>query len=470
MPRQLAYAIQRGRTKVQCPLAQGNQYTAEEAIRVRARRIAKAERDERIDITLALTPSKTYMGGFTRPRDIRVSNWFQGGRYVSIGKKYEPPPDKAYESHTVFLLESRYNVKFGPGRVDALEHILEVCREGDFQAVLARYNSLKAPPDALQAMDNARWPWGAQRNTKRVVWWDKGEDPMSIARESRSDYLLSPSSLHPPLDNTQNIFEALYNISIRNPSPAPASPPTPAEIRSQYLHTLTTTPFWRPLLTLTVSTRPLALSLLRLSRSLPRGLPFYAAMSPHDRKSHLSYSTRMRCLRLARMQTLVRDLAQLLAGERGGLPGIRFAASDMGRGVHGEGLEAQIPWRKRVIRVGVGNWYSRAEEVKEGFRNGRRLSEANQVIPWSRSEEQRAPPFIAELQELEKLLHKNPPEPGHHNHIDHRDTVKRDIGQEIFAHNQERARAKARTQEILRQHSQEIAAWRARRNGSVIYP
>ena len=50
------------------------------------------------------------MGGFTRPTDLRASNWFPGGRYETIGKVYEQPSDAAYEAHTVFLLESRWSL------------------------------------------------------------------------------------------------------------------------------------------------------------------------------------------------------------------------------------------------------------------------------------------------------------------------------------------------------------------------
>ncbi|EEB99463.1 hypothetical protein MPER_00860, partial [Moniliophthora perniciosa FA553] len=36
-----------------------------------------------------------------------------------------------------------------------------------------------------------------------------------------------------------------------------------------------------------------------------------------------------------------------------------------GRGIDGEGLGEPIPWEKRVIGIAVGEWYSRADEVKE---------------------------------------------------------------------------------------------------------
>ncbi|PCH34707.1 hypothetical protein WOLCODRAFT_27403 [Wolfiporia cocos MD-104 SS10] len=153
---------------------------AEQQVRNKSGRIVKAERDERVDITTSLTPVKTYMGGFTRPRDLRVSNWFPGGAYLNRNKVYEPPPPTAYEAHTVFIAETRYPVKHGIGRVDAVDHFLGVCREGDFPAVMARLNSTRSPRDAREAMDNARWPWAKQKVIRQVKWCAPGETKESV--------------------------------------------------------------------------------------------------------------------------------------------------------------------------------------------------------------------------------------------------------------------------------------------------
>ncbi|KAF9221098.1 hypothetical protein BS17DRAFT_785905 [Gyrodon lividus] len=144
--------------------------------------------------------------------------------------------------------------------------------------------------------------------------------------------------------------------------------PDPTPIRAQYLPTLPSQPFFRPLLTLTFSTRPLAEVVTRLSKALPRGLSYVAAVDADDRKYGPSFSTRMRNMRLARMQGLSVDVAQLLAGARGGLLGARFGAEERGRGVDGEGFGTPVEYGKRVIGVGVGNWFRRAREVKEAFR------------------------------------------------------------------------------------------------------
>lgn len=139
-------------------------------------------------------------------------------------------------------------------------------------------------------------------------------------------------------------------------------------LREQYLPTLEETPFWRPLLTVTLSTRPLAVTLGRLARARPRGTAYFAAIDPEDRKTYLSFSSRMRNMRIDRVTDLTIDIAQLLDGFRGGFVGIRFSPRDRGRTIGGEALARGVPFDKRLIQVGVGSWYARREEVKEAFR------------------------------------------------------------------------------------------------------
>ncbi|KAF7361279.1 Histone H4 [Mycena sanguinolenta] len=393
----------------------------------------KAERDERMDITHALTPVKQYMAGFTRPTDLRSSNWFPGGAYVSRGKVYESPVEEAYQSHTVFLLESRYNIRYGPGRVEAPDYLYGVCREEDFPAVLKAYNSPKAPRSVLETMDNARWPQGPQRNPHaRQRWWanqadledtlrelgltaappdpdhpgdeedmeDKPPKPQKLRRAT--NVKSRPSIPHEPPDNNASIQSAVRTF--HSSSILPAVPPVlgsssagykrgfhtttlmrAAEAewdferaraqdpagewipRSQYMRSLETIPFWRPLISLTVSTRPIALTLVRLSRGLSTGRPFHADIDNHDKKCRYSFVHRMRTMRLQRIHKLAVDMAEVLAGMRGGVVGIRFEADSLGRGIGGEGLADPIPWGKRVIRVGVARWYRLASELKELF-------------------------------------------------------------------------------------------------------
>lgn len=532
------------------------------------------------------------MPGFTKPRDIRTFGWNKGGRYDEL-KTYEAPSSSAYEQHTVFLLETRYLVKKGIGRVDCNEHLVGVCRSGDFPAILKKVNDPYGPNRDI--MDNARWPFVKPKVIKKAVWWESGEDPnklrehglneektevnvptelltsssfhtipqhrgyhtsarvlaqhrlSSTSRQQRTRISLSswsrppkpsqdahddvvpsyyverkrqrdsiserkeeegglmtelsagilsegvaastrvvpekipvevkeldgavrhPSGFEPPTPETE--FHPIASktptldhpvlttyklpweevlsspategdaatsslalgskglrgfhtsapsqaITVDHPSisPMPTEPPTPVvqeeltaseadaepeeevefvvenedgdeavpfgpatrpklaleeyerEIRRQYKLELQEKPLFRPLLTLTFSTRPLALAVSRLSKGLPRGVPFYASLDNMDRKSMTSYSSRIRSMRLQRMHNLTMTLARHLKGERGGLLGIRFNPEDKGRGVHGEGFEKPIDLDKRTIEVGVGEWYMLSEEIKEGYR------------------------------------------------------------------------------------------------------
>ena len=135
--------------------------------------------------------------------------------------------------------------------------------------------------------------------------------------------------------------------------------------RNQYMATLQEKPFWRPVLTATLSTRSLALTYARLSRALPRGLPYYASIEEHDRKYAPTFNSRMHNLRVRRMRQLVVDIGRRLRGDFGGFPGLRFGPSDRGRTIDGEGLEAPIPADKRVIHVGVGEWHRDGQSLRE---------------------------------------------------------------------------------------------------------
>jgi hypothetical protein len=153
-----------------------------EHIRVTKRRIEKAERDERVDIGMMLTHPKTYMGGFTRPRDLRVLAWSKGGA-LEKRKIYESPNPEAYIPHTVYLLEARYPSKRMRERAPALEHIVGFCRESEFIKHLQRYNSSGASKDLLEAMDTARWPWLPKKRAKRIKWWEDREDRVATLQE-----------------------------------------------------------------------------------------------------------------------------------------------------------------------------------------------------------------------------------------------------------------------------------------------
>ncbi|KAF9267265.1 hypothetical protein L218DRAFT_727086 [Marasmius fiardii PR-910] len=544
-------------------------------VEILRRRISKAETDKRRDITLALTPVKDsgllYTRGFTRPPRYRFGSRFAGSAHKK--KIYEEPSAYAYEPHTVFLLESRYHVRYGIRRVDHYEHVVGVCRTPDFEQVIKMYNSPAVPREAHQALDNARWPWQPQKKIHSVRWWNDAQElqgaqvdssiPNSsprvtisahgnaqdawtrpgdsvkasekdverqgvqtnsvqhrVSEENLDDIVVElksrhhkvpfevemedgsvshPSGFLPPtaadkfrdpaavgsnasllpstkpkrttaIEDTHSepvpvigqwesikareteqafLMPSLTagilsggvsaDIETRNkkipteidgvhdgreaqPTQHPSGfiPPTPGmargeheasttavlgsaslsedakSIRAQYFPFIQEEPFWRPLLAITVSTRPLANTLARLSRSLTRGLPFHASVVMEDRKSKTSLPLRLRGLRLERMQSLAVGLAQTLAGARGGLIGLRFSPADKGRGVNGEGFEKPIPWEKRVIGVGVGQWYPLSEEIIGAF------EECGKTVPRPHLEEKLEPFLTYEMDEWGK--------------------------------------------------------------------
>ncbi|EIW52878.1 uncharacterized protein TRAVEDRAFT_155650 [Trametes versicolor FP-101664 SS1] len=156
--------------------------------------------------------------------------------------------------------------------------------------------------------------------------------------------------------------------------------PEIAARREQYLPTLAQEPFWRPLLTVTVATRPLAAAMHRLSQSFGRGLPFYSAIPADERKDFSSFNTRMRVTQMNRIQQVTDEVARRLGGAHGGLLGIRANAHERGRGVNGEGLADPLPRELRMMKIGVGEWYPFAEEVKERFLDDARRGGYNEYI------------------------------------------------------------------------------------------
>ncbi|KAF8170730.1 hypothetical protein K438DRAFT_1773669 [Mycena galopus ATCC 62051] len=424
-----------------------------ERVKIVARRMMKAERDERVDVTHALTP---IYGRFYTAHDLRSSNWFPGGAYVSKRKVYESPVEEAYQSHTVFILESRYNIRYGVGRVDAPDYVYGVCREEDLPGVLKRYNSGGAPRSVLEAMDNARWPSGPQRKPQpRQRWWVDREDLEQTLREVGSTAL-------PPDPDDQGDEEDLETIPRRRSrkniycaprenrnsqvQPATSLPPrlpfflyfacrcygrlgrtqpsvtgsmsgkrgfhtTPSCARQRQNGT-GNAPRTRPKRNMGPprgihahpqhnallaapphphrSTRPIAFTFLRLAKGQPTGRPFHADMDNQDKKCRVSYIHRMRTMRLQRAHNLAVDMAQVLAGLRGGVVGIRFEPDSIGRGIAGEGLADPIPWEKRVIRLKT-LFHAKEDEVpaSKPFETytiddfGNRISdETGEVVPW----------------------------------------------------------------------------------------
>lgn len=508
-----------------------------------------AESTQRVTMTTLMSDGKQVQAGFTGPKKLKSELYFPGGRSISNGKQYSNPPAAAYEPHTVYLLESRYDVQYpGHGRPNQLVHEIGICRHGELEDVLARYNSEYAPARSLQLMDRAKWPFGqlempkaaeskAGKGSKvqgRVEIWDTLEDesdalmpstpklkdvydvdPDRVARQTaavkqrvketgldgidsgvvrqdgkvpfeleRPDGTYHPSGFQVPTrakdlgkyplpppkapdtrskpdDDVPDVyvhpeqwqqvkekdaavmghmlsgdFEAGTRPSKRKiptevsgirdngeeQPPQHASgfiPPTPSAprgdtsafthtvegreldaqeieardawkasttaIREKYFKHVAETPFWRPVLSLTVSTRPLAFTLARLSKAEARGQPFHVNIDSEGRKYGQSLSSRLRCLRLQRMEDLAVDMAQILAGARGGPIGIRFSVDQTAGGAIGD----PVPWNKRVIGVGIANWYERAAEIREAFE--KRQDEVHQYEVTAKESEK---PFV----------------------------------------------------------------------------
>ncbi|KAI0631622.1 hypothetical protein C8Q77DRAFT_1060884 [Trametes polyzona] len=182
----------------------------------------KAERDEVHDLYLVLNEVKTYRGGFTRPTELRSSNWFEGGAYLQKGKNYEGPRDKVYESTTAFVLEGRYPIHRGPGYVDAFQRQADTCSEARFPELVETANSPSANSSFAAPLDDVRWPWEFTRKRKPVRWWDKGEEPQQTHHRA----------LQEPVAQSDNATQA-GSIAGRVPteilsSRAPSAPTTHA--------------------------------------------------------------------------------------------------------------------------------------------------------------------------------------------------------------------------------------------------
>jgi len=428
------------------------------------------------------------MGGFTRPRDLRATNWFPGGAYIQKKKNYEMPSPLAYKPYTVFLLESRYVVKKGVGRVSCHEYMTGSIRAENFERYMQVVNSGYAPTNLLEEMDNAHWPNIDRKDPgalKKTKWWSSGQNPRAIREAALAGEDLGPLEVGEPVegggkrveiqeDDPENVPEegqepteddSLKNwdpydddlakdeavraklkaerrkrwlsgeknlpdvpqtllgygepLYIRNSDPdadqlevisnrallrlwteslSPEigswwpyrfnyKPPadlkydplqnpdvvdnelkgTAYQLRKMYIPTLKEQPFWRPLLAVTVPSRPMADTVLRLAKALPRGLAYYASFAPEDRKCVLSYSGRMRTLRISRIRQLTLQTAVRLLGYYGGFIGMRYDHKQRGRGINGELLEDLPPEHFRKLTVLVGDWYPQAGEDKTLF-------------------------------------------------------------------------------------------------------
>jgi hypothetical protein len=156
-----------------------------EQVKIIRRRVAKAERDERMDLTRILTPVRTFEGGFTRPTDLRSSNWWTGGAYMRKNKNYEMPTITAYKPHVLFVLQSRYLINWGIGRVPDYDYLVGVCTTEHFEDIVEGMNSVRTNGKLLGTMDNAQWPFGKLPKPKLIRWWEDMEDYEKVVSETR---------------------------------------------------------------------------------------------------------------------------------------------------------------------------------------------------------------------------------------------------------------------------------------------
>ncbi|KZW03148.1 hypothetical protein EXIGLDRAFT_759035 [Exidia glandulosa HHB12029] len=155
-----------------------------ERVHVVQRRIQKAERDERVEIARCLTPAKTYLGGFTQPKELMLSKFWPGGVATKHRKHYEPPLESAYFPHTVLLLQSSASLLGERGRTPSPDFRISSCNANVALSVLARINSLKdnQTRSTMRAMLLNQISSAYARTGQSVRWWKHGEDPASIRR------------------------------------------------------------------------------------------------------------------------------------------------------------------------------------------------------------------------------------------------------------------------------------------------
>ena len=93
--------------------------TQEQKEMIEAARTLRAERQERMDITAALTPVKTFMGGFTAPKKLRTLDRIDTHFYTKRPRPERKPPANAYTPHCVYGFISRHPVWQGHGTATA---------------------------------------------------------------------------------------------------------------------------------------------------------------------------------------------------------------------------------------------------------------------------------------------------------------------------------------------------------------
>jgi hypothetical protein len=202
---------------------------------------------------------------------------------------------------------------------------------------LAVLNSLRAPADQWEEMENAVWPWKMTRRLMHKWGWMKEDDVAATGWKAPdgpppAEIPSRPDLQGLPLGNLWNRIERVNSEARR------------------YLPTLAAEPFFTPLLTVTLPTRPLIDSLERLSKGLPKGTPFFSTVPNDERKDGPGFHRQLLRMRLNRTFELVQSIAERYQGAGGGFPGIRFNNTDVGMGILGERVATGIePENRRII-------------------------------------------------------------------------------------------------------------------------
>ena len=306
------------------------------------------------------------MGGYSVPQKIRSFNWLLKDGYSPEGIVPFPPAPEAYQPHTIVILEGSYPRKYGPGRKPAYEYVYRIVRPVDVEIMVKKYNSADAPALLLESMDNTYWPWKKQmqRENKKA--------------QARPEEQAADKGMSAPSDLAEK-------------EPEPGGPKTKVQtLRDKYLPMLESQPFFRPLVTVTLPTRPLAVALAHFFKSLSFGWTYHAFLAKHDTiepklaakmKHYLpyldvehksekeKYHIQTRNLRLARVVEMTHRLAEFVVAARGGQSTLELLLRATDRTIHRGQLRAGEPAADIVIDVGVGTWYTDHDRLANDFKN-----------------------------------------------------------------------------------------------------
>ncbi|BGP28485.1 hypothetical protein JCM10296v2_000220 [Rhodotorula toruloides] len=344
--------------------------TEEELQERHQRRVARAERLERMDLTMQLRETKTYMGGFTQPRHLKFlqaldpnPKKLKDSYDVRIGPDRIRPDAEAYTPHTVYLAVTRYPIRWGHGRATRREVVSGFCREVDLPE---RFKNLNWGEWKEEHINEVKEEWGqpkvkytipagyhCHRDSKEYL-------ELAVFPGSPEERSLKNQNVYKTLTCVRNDRKRTEALLAENPD-AELAPGTSFEELEAYEKELleriippseeefvrpeppyTDPPLVVPFLTVTLPTRPLAATVARLCKGFERGLPFMASIPNEDRRDGPALFRRLLRLRANRLQELITMLVDRLNGGTGGLLHLRLSADDRGRGYEGEYLDEGV--------------------------------------------------------------------------------------------------------------------------------